>query len=326
MSEQLRAGVIGVGHMGTNHARIYRELPEAELVGVHDADRSRSEEVADEFDTTAMALPELLSRVDVVSVAVPTVYHAETVRGCLDAGVHVLVEKPFVDDLSEGRALVELANERDLALQVGHVERFNPAVQTLADLRTELDVISITANRLGPPVDRAIEDTVVFDLMVHDLDIVLSMLEADVASVCAAGSLNGEYTTATLQAEDEVIGRLTASRVTQEKVRELTITAAECRVKLDYTAQSIEIHRSSLPEYVKDGDGVHHRHESVVEQLYVEKREPLKNELASFIDAARTGREPLVTGEDGIRVLELAREIERSATRSTEASQQVIEL
>lgn len=311
MSEQppVRAGVIGVGSMGQNHARVYRELPETQLVGVHDVDTEQAQSVADAFGSTAMEMDDLLDSVDIVSIAVPTQFHYDTAREVIDAGVNVLVEKPFVEDLADGHTLIELAEERGVVLQVGHIERFNPAVMTLQDLLEDLDIIAMEARRLGPPVERDIADTAVMDLMIHDIDIVLSILGEEAADVYAAGTRGSDYATATIQTPSGRIGQLTASRVTQQKVRELTITAENCRVIVDYIDQSIEITRQSLPEYVKQ-EGFRYRHENIVEQVLVERREPLKNELSAFAEAARTGSEPVVTGEDGLRALSLAREID----------------
>jgi predicted dehydrogenase len=309
----VRVGVIGVGSMGQNHVRVYEELSETRLVGVYDSDHGRARSVADAFGTDVLEPRDLLDAVDAVSIAVPTSYHYEIARECIDAGVHVLVEKPFVENLDDGRRLIEFADRRDLVLQVGHIERFNPAVVTLMDLVDDLDVIALDAKRLGPPLDREIEDSAVMDLMIHDIDILLSILDGRIETVCATGSRDSNYATATIQTEAGRIGELTASRVTQQKVRELTITAEQCRVIVDYIDQSIEITRQSLPEYAREQDSFRYRHENIVEQVLVERREPLKNELSAFAEAIRTEGEPVVPGEDGIRALELAREIDELA-------------
>lgn len=314
----IRAGVIGVGSMGQNHVRVYRELPETVLVGVHDVDMEQAGSVADAFGTTALGMDELLETIDLVSIAVPTQFHYDTACACIEAGVNVLIEKPFVDDLDNGRELIALADQHDVRLQVGHIERFNPAVMTLMGLLDDLDIIAIETRRLGPPLEREIDDTAVMDLMIHDLDILLSIFGEDVDEVSAAGTHESNYATATIQMPSGRIGQLTASRVTQQKVRELTITAESCRVIVDYIDQSIEITRQSLPEYVKQ-EGFRYRHENIVEQVLVERREPLKNELSAFAEAVRTDSEPIVTGEDGLRALALARKIDRLATREKNA-------
>jgi predicted dehydrogenase len=299
MSEEpVRAGVIGVGSMGRHHARVYRELPEARLVGVSDADHDR-----------------VLEAVDIVSVAVPTPYHAEVARAAIDRGVHVLVEKPFVTQPAEGRDLIERADKRGVVLQVGHIERFNPAVRALADIVPDLDLIAVNTDRLGPPLDRTIDDSVVLDLMIHDIDILLSLIDSGIEQVNASGTRGDQYLCAVLTFANGVVADLTASRVTQEKVRTLSLTAENCRINLDYGEQSVEIHRHSLPEYIVTNDNVRYRHESIIEHPTVESGEPLKLELSSFVEASRTGSRPVVDGEAGLRAIAVAHDIIDAADR-----------
>ena len=310
-STPLRAGVVGVGSMGENHARVYSELREADLVGVTDLDTGLAEDVADTYGTDALPFEDLLSRCNVVSVAVPTAAHHETVRACLEAGVHVLIEKPIAETVEQARDLTACARERGLVLQVGHVERFNPAVSTLESLIADLEVIAVDAERLGPPVDRSGNDGVVFDLMIHDIDVVGSLFEGDPTSIAATGTADGEYATARLEYPGGVVASLTASRVTQKKVRKLTVTARECLVEVDYVEQSVLLYRDSFPEYVTDDGRSRYRHESVIERPRVENGEPLRRELESFLTAVRTGGTPEVTAEDGLRALETVTEIDR---------------
>ncbi|RZV10799.1 oxidoreductase family protein [Natrinema hispanicum] len=229
--EQLRAGVVGVGSMGENHARVYAELPRVDLVGITDHDDDVADRVAAAYDTEAVSLETILERCDVVTVAVPTHAHYETVSTCLEAGVHVLVEKPIAETVQQGRELAEQAHDAGLVLQVGHIERFNPAVQTVAELIDDLDVISVAAERLGPPVDRVAPGNVIYDLMVHDVDVVGAILDKRPHSVAAMGTDDGQYATATIE-YDDVVATVTASRVTQKKVRRLTVTARECLVEV----------------------------------------------------------------------------------------------
>ncbi|AGB15626.1 putative dehydrogenase [Halovivax ruber XH-70] len=309
----VRTGVIGVGSMGRHHARIYDQMLNVELIGVTDVDTEAAKEVADQRDTAVFDRGELLDRVDAVSIAVPTPFHYEIARECIDAGVDVLVEKPFVAEPERGELLVERAAANDVLLQVGHVERFNPAVVALREVIQDLDVISLDARRLGPTPDRQIDDSVVMDLMIHDLDIVNSIVGGEPGDVSVAGSRAGKHATTTITFPDETIATLTASRVTQEKIRQLTITAEECYVKVDYLDQSIDIHRQSVPEYVVTNGDVRFRHESIVERPVVDNTEPLKNELSSFTDAVRTRSQPVVTGEDGLRAVFLARNVDERA-------------
>ncbi len=296
--------------MGAHHARVYAELPEVDLVGIADADWDRATEVAEKYDARALNEAALLQAVEAVSIAVPTQYHAEFVRQALEAGTHVLVEKPFVDDIEEGHELMALAGEQDLRLQVGHIERFNPAVETLQDVIAGMDVLTIDAQRLGPPVDRENTDSVVQDLMIHDIDVLLSLVDADVADTAAAAVDGEPHVSTTIKLDNGVLGRLAASRITHRKVRQLTVTAQECQVTVDYLTQSVEIHRQSLPQYIEDNGDVRYRSESIIERPQVNSGEPLRRELESFAETVESGATPAVTGSDGLRALELTERIE----------------
>jgi predicted dehydrogenase len=306
----VRTGVIGVGSMGRHHVRVYQELTETELVGVADADPEQAREIADRYGTRAIDRDELLDSVDAVSIAVPTRYHYGTATAAIDRGVHLLVEKPFVVDPADGRELVRRAREAGLTLQVGHVERFNPAVVELGNIIADLDVIAIRADRLGPPVDRQDDVSTALDLMIHDIDVVLSLVGSEIASIDAQGAVDNRYIDAMIDFEDGTIGTLTASRVTQERVRQLTVTATDCKLNLDYVGQSIEIHRHSLPEYIENNGDVRYRHESITERPTISNGEPLKEELRAFVGAVTDGTEPVVTGTDGLRALEVASRID----------------
>ncbi|RQG97154.1 Gfo/Idh/MocA family protein [Natrarchaeobius chitinivorans] len=308
-SRPIRVGVVGVGAMGENHARVYSELRDVDLVGVADHDPDVARRVATEYGTEALEMERLLERCDAVTVAVPTHAHYETVSRCLESGVHVLVEKPIAETVEQGRKMATLARTAGLVLQVGHIERFNPAVQTVSELIDDLDVISLEAERLGPPIDRTAPGNVVFDLMVHDVDIVASLLDDDPESISAMGTDDGRYATTTMSFGD-VVATVTASRVTQKKVRKLTVTARECLVEVDYLEQSVLIHRDSYPEYLVDDGQRRYRHESVVERPRVDNGEPLRHELESFVEAVRTGSEPTVTAEDAIDALETVKRID----------------
>ncbi|NHN43186.1 Gfo/Idh/MocA family oxidoreductase [Halorubellus sp. JP-L1] len=310
--EPMAAAVVGVGSMGRQHARVYSELPGIDLVGVHDADAESAEDVADAYETESLSMAEVLDAATVVSVAVPTEHHYDVVKTCLENDVNVLVEKPFVTDREQGEELATLARQRGLVLQVGHIERFNPATRVLKDVVPDLDLVAFDVQRLGPPIDRDIEDSVVLDLMVHDLDILLALVDSPVEEVTAAA--NGrQYALANLVFEDGTVASLTASRRTRQKIRQLSVTAESCRVNVDFIDQAVDIHRESFPEYVESNGDIRYRHESVVEQPMVENGEPLKAELESFVTAVREGTPAEVTPEDALRVQELAERIEAIA-------------
>ena len=319
MTDQVKAGVVGVGSMGRNHARVYHELPGVDLVGVADADAYQAREVARSYDTDPMDAETLYEKAEMVSIAVPTRFHYEFARQAIENEVHVLVEKPFVERPEHGRILTERAKDLGVTLQVGHIERFNPAIRALADFVGDLDVIALDAMRLGPPIDRDIEVSPVLDLMIHDIDILHSIVDADVTGVSATRSKNNPYVTATIEFENDVLGTLTASRVTQRKVRTLSVTAHEAQVSVDYIDQSVEIHRQSVPEYVEQDGDLRFRRQNIVERPTVKNGEPLKAELESFVESAVSGSEPVVTGEDGLDALRIARQITDKAAVTPEA-------
>jgi predicted dehydrogenase len=294
--------------MGRHHARVCAQVPEIDLVGVYDADPEQSASVATEYGTAVKTRSELLSAADGVVVAVPTEYHYELASAAIEEGVAVLVEKPLVDVPLRGRQLLARANSAGVTVATGHVERYNPAVETVADVLEDQDIIAIEARRLGPPTERD-NGGVVADLMIHDVDVVRSLVGSDPEVVAATAGSDERHVTATLSFDGGVSGTLTASRVTQQKVRDLSVTTHEARVTLDYLDQSVRIHRHSVPEY-RDTDGeLRYRHESVVERPAVESSEPLANELRDFARAIRTGESPRVTGEDGLEAVRVVREI-----------------
>lgn len=309
----LAVGVIGVGSMGQHHARIYDQLPAADLVGVFDVDDEQAASIAEKHDARAMAMDELLEAVSAVSIAVPTQFHFDIATQCLEMGVVPLIEKPVVSDIERGHQLRELATEADIPVQVGHVERFNPAVQVVQDIVEDLNILAVHAERLGPAPSRTIDDSAVLDLMIHDIDIVLSLIDGEPVSTSGAGVRKNRYGTATIEFDSGPVATLTASRLTQRKVRRLEITAEECVVEVDYINQSVEIHRQSMPSYVEKEEGMRYRHESIIEQPTVPSAEPLKKELEAFLGTVTTGSTPDVSLADGLRALEVAEEIERKA-------------
>lgn len=308
-SSVVDVGVIGVGSMGENHARVYRELQGTRLVGVADLDDDRANQVAEANLTDPLPSAALIEAVDAVSVAVPTPAHFEVTKACIEAGVDVLVEKPFVASLDDGRMLARMAREHDVVLQVGHIERFNPAVQSMLSVADGLNIIATAARRVGPPVDRPDLDGVIMDLMVHDLDVVLELAGAMPSSIDAVVSQDGQYATAILTFPNDSVCTLTASRVNQRRIRDFEVTANECQIAVDYLDQGVHIYRQSRPEYTREDGFLRHRSERVIERPIVEHGEPLKNQLASFVAASRSGEEPSVTADDGLRVIEVAQRI-----------------
>jgi predicted dehydrogenase len=314
---RIRAGVVGTGHMGQYHVLVYAELPDVDLVGVADIDADRARTVAAGYDTRAFGdHRELIGRVDVVSVAVPTEQHFHVTRDLLEAGISVLVEKPMAPTLEEARALFAIANRTGAILHVGHVERFNGAVDELKRLVTS--PILIESRRLGPFVPRVQKDTVVMDLMIHDIDIVLGLVDSPPVRLAAQGaSVHSEVAdvaTVQIRFESGAIATIAASRATEEKIRTLSITQPDAYIVLDYTEQDIHIFKRAALEYTMNRGSIRYRRASFVEHLKVHRDNPLKLELQHLIAATRrrrAGEAVAPAQQDDLRSLAMALEIER---------------
>ncbi len=316
-TERLRAGVVGAGHMGQYHMLVYAELWDIELAGVVDVDRDRAARAAAHYDTRAFAdHRDLLGRVDLVSIAVPTEHHFHIASDFLERGVSVLVEKPVTPTLEEARELYALARRSGAVLHIGHVERFNGAVQELKKI-VERPLL-IESRRLGPFEPRVQKDTVVMDLMIHDLDIVLGLVDSPPRRLTAMGSTvhSGTVDVANVQIafESGTIAVITASRATEEKIRTLAITQPDAYIVLDYSEQDIRIHRRAAQEYTLNRESIRYRRASFVEHVQVHKDNPLKLEilhLARAVKRARAGESALLAQDEDVRSLAMALEIER---------------
>lgn len=316
----LRVGVIGTGHLGRLHARVYSELEACSLVGIFDADEGRAAEVSGEFGTIAFtSIEALLENVDAVSVAVPTTAHHEVAGLCLSRGKHVLIEKPITTTVDQARDLVDSAAEAGLVLQVGHIERFNPA------MRAALGVLRnprfVEAHRLGVFVPRGTDVPVVLDLMIHDIDLILSTVDSDVVRVDAVGvpvlSGNIDIANARITFADGCVANVTASRVSREKVRKIRFFQDDAYISVDSLEGRAQIFRRkevSRDVLLRIASGeLEGGLEDVVdfEEPELDDAEPLKLELSSFIEAVDSGGRPPVDGRDGLRALEVALEIVR---------------
>lgn len=313
----MRAAVVGVGHLGYHHARVYRELEGVELVGVADINSERRDLAARDFATRAFAnVSDLLAEgVGAASVAVPTLAHHEVAIRLLEAGVDVLVEKPIAASVKEAAVLVRKANECGRLLQVGHVERFNGAVMALFDAIR--DPRFIECHRLSPYPNRGDDVSVVLDLMIHDLEIIRALVGADIDTVDAVGvpvfSPYEDIANARLRFATGCVANITCSRVSFEKLRKIRIFSGEAYVSTDYGAQEVLVYRKKPGAAPRDGNPMERIE---IESLPVHKEEPLKRELASFVQCVRTRSRPLVAGEDGLAALELAERVVRSIRES----------
>ena len=300
----IKVGVIGVGSLGQHHARLYADIPEADLVAVVDTDAGRAQAIAAKHRCRALAhFQDLLNRVDAVSIAVPTPLHHRIAKKCLQAGVHVLVEKPMTASLEEAQDLVEIAEAQKLILQVGHIERFNSA------LRAGLGAIKgpqlIECRRWAPFTLRGADVDVVLDLMIHDLDIVLSLLESEVRTVEAQGVSLVSSTTDVAHArvvfDTGCTAIFSASRVAEAKVRELRFYEPESFLVVDLLEQTASIGRRIL--------GPEGETKIIAELIRGDRQEALKLELQAFLESVRQRTRPLVSGKDGMAALRLAERI-----------------
>jgi predicted dehydrogenase len=309
-TKKVRVAVVGAGEFGRNHARVYREIADAELIGVYDKNGERSEAIATEFATQAFrGLEELRGRVDAVSVAVPTVEHAAVGCRLMELGLDVLVEKPMATNLAEADALLVGAKRFQRILQVGHVERFNPAVLAVEPILNQ--PLFFEVHRLGVFTARSLDVDVIYDVMIHDLDILLTLVKESVTEVKAVGipvlTDKVDIAHARLEFVGGAVANVTASRVSTERVRKLRFFQPRQYISLDYGRQEVLV-------FTVGQDGKHTGLPSPNPQIGVTKppvaaEEPLHAELASFLRAVRERSTPEVPFEDGRRALALALEI-----------------
>ncbi|MBI4340380.1 MAG: Gfo/Idh/MocA family oxidoreductase [Chloroflexi bacterium] len=317
----ITVGVIGVGSMGQHHARILASLPGVKLVGVADANAQVAGSIAALYGAEPYTdYRQLLGKVEAVTIAAPTAMHHAIGLECISRGLHGMMEKPVASTAAQARELDQAAQRHGVVLQAGHVERFNPTFGEMANVLAKERLLALEARRLSPYVPRAAETSAVLDLMVHDLDLCLTLADSPVVDLQALGIQakvpNLDHASAHLLFASGVMASLTASKISQQKVRELTAICEGGVVQADLLARTVVVHREAISDYRAEQEKVMYRQQGVVEQVYVPMVEPLYAELKHFVDCVREGRTPLVTARDGIRVLELAEAIERSATAS----------
>ncbi|MGI8671174.1 MAG: Gfo/Idh/MocA family protein [Luteitalea sp.] len=311
MGERVRVGVVGVGALGRHHARILGDTPGAVLTAVVDVDGARAHETAAQHSAAASFTDSLalIGRVDAATIAAPTLAHFEIAAPLIDAGIHVLIEKPMTTTLAQADDLVGRAAAHGVVLAVGHTERFNPAVDAARPFLTRPRFIEV--HRLGTFPDRSLDIDVVFDLMIHDLDVLLSVVDEEVVAVEAVGVpvLTGrvDIANARLKFVGGCIANVTASRISRDRVRKVRFIEPAAYVSVDYASRELEVWR------LRKGDG----DKPVIEggPVAVPDAEPLRRELEDFIGAIREGRTARVDGVQGRRALALAQRINDSMTQ-----------
>ncbi len=293
----IKTAVVGVGSFGQQHARVLSSLPDSELVAVVDANAERAAEIAERFDCEALTdITALAGKIDAASVAVPTALHRDVGVSLLENGIDVLIEKPIAPDLASADRLLEAAASNGRILQVGHLERFNPAVEAARDAATL--PLFFEVHRMSQFSPRSLDVDVVLDLMIHDLDIVLNMVDSPLSRIEATGiavlSVKPDIASVRLVFENGCVANLSASRVSVEKIRKLRFFQPRQYVSVDYTRRDGMVYEVSESRQI----GVH--------PLKTEKGEPLVRQIESFLDCVQNRTPPRISGADGREVLALA--------------------
>ena len=298
---RVTAGVVGVGHVGSLHAAKYAASSSAELVGLADIDQRRAREMGRRYRTPAVTdYRDLFDKVRCVSVAVPTRQHYRVARDFLAAGIDVLVEKPITSAVSDGRELVDLARRNGCILQVGHLERFNPVVRELEGFVSAPRFVE--CHRLAPFVTRGTDVDVVLDLMIHDIDVISSLVHAPVAGIDATGVAvltdKPDIANARIRFDDGCVANVTASRVSMKRERKIRFFQHDAYISLDYEARKAQVYR--MEDRSRGWEGIRS------ETVSTEDGDALRDQIESFLESVATRKRPLVSGEDGLHALEIA--------------------
>ena len=318
MTQRIKVGVIGVGHLGEHHARIYSELSQAELVGIFDLDLDKSKSKAEKYKTTYFKeLNELLEKVEAVSLVVPTSSHYEVAKKILDRNVHILIEKPITETVQQAEELIQIAKNKNLTLQVGHIERFNPALWAVENIKLEPKFIE--SHRLSSFKERGTDVAVILDLMIHDLDLVLYLVKDKIKSVEASGvsviAETEDIANARITFEKGCVANVTASRISARPMRKLRIFQKNAYLSLDFLEKSAEIYelveipRTKIPvdkTVVGEIPAEKLGKTIIYRKLETKQEDMLTSELSSFLQAVAEKIPPLVTGKQAKQALELA--------------------
>lgn len=329
--EKLKVGIAGTGHLGKLHAKMFTSIPECKLAGVFDVDQSTSKTVSEEYGTeTYNNLQDLLNQVDAVSIAATTSAHYDLAKECIKAGKHIFIEKPITATIPQAEEIVKIAAEKDLNLQVGHIERFNPALVSLEQYI--LEPMFIQTDRLAQFNPRGTDVAVVLDLMIHDIDIILSLIKSKVKQIDASGvavvSDSIDIANARIQFENGAVANVTASRISQKKMRKMRIFQRDNYISLDFITGLSEVYRlvpldqdTGMTTLSFGEIGIGNKKRRVIyEQPEVKEQNALQYELQLFVNSVINKTKPIVSGEEGLRALKVAELI----LQKIEESQKII--
>ena len=314
---KIKVGVIGTGHLGKLHTKMFKSIDNCELVGIYDSNPNQAEDVSKEFSVPAInSLDELLKQIDAASISATTTSHYELAKKCFENGIHVFIEKPITASIKEAEELLEISEKKKLNLQVGHIERFNPALVAMEKYIDEPRFIQ--TDRLAQFNPRGTDVAVVLDLMIHDIDIILSLVKSDVIDVQANGvavvSDHLDIANARLQFENGAVANVTASRISQKKMRKMRIFQRDSYIALDFVTGVAEAYRLLPPDteinpnLISFGEiGVGEKRKKLVyEQPEQKELNALQHELQLFVNSIINGTKPVVSGIDGLRALKVA--------------------
>ena len=311
--DKVNISLIGVGRMGQFHLNVVSQINQINLSGIYDADENHLNEISQKHNIRKFnSLDEAIDNADAVIIASPTMYHFEIAKKAVEKGKHVLVEKPMTETYTQALELEEIVKQKNVILQVGHVERFNGAVQELHHIIEKPYLIE--ARRLAPFTPRITDVGVVFDIMIHDLDIVTSLVKKPIVRFSASGkrirTKNEDIASALLEFEDSTIATISASRVTQEKIRTLAISTEEAYFILDYATQDITIHRQAASQSnIKTSVGINYKQESIIERVFIHRDNPLKLEDEHFANCILGKDKRFVSIEDDVNTIKLTEAI-----------------
>ena len=311
--EKVNISLIGIGRMGQFHLNVINQINSINLSGIYDSDEKHLNEISSKYNINKFgSLEEAIDKCDAVIIASPTKFHFDIAKKSIQKGKHVLVEKPMTENFIQAEELETMVKEKNIIFQVGHVERFNGAVQELHHIIENPYLIE--ARRLAPFTPRITDVGVVFDIMIHDLDIVTSLVKKPLMRFSASGkrikTKNEDIASALLEFEGNTIATINASRVTQEKIRTLAISSEEAHFILDYATQDITIHRQAASQSkIKTSIGINYTQESIIERVFIHRDNPLKLEDEHFANCILGKDKKLVSIEDDVRTIKLTEDI-----------------
>ncbi len=322
MTDTIKVAVIGAGVMGKNHLKTYKNLPNVELIGVYDIFPEAAENAAKMFGIKAFSsMEEVAKSVNAVSVVTTSTTHADVGEFFLNHGIHCLIEKPLATTEEECMRLINAAKKNNVTLLVGHIERFNPAVEQMSKILSDTSKIrSLTAQRMSAASGRITDVDVAMDLMIHDVEVIQSLVKSPVVNVQACSVKTADkpegkdYISALLEFENGTTANLTASRITQARVRTLTVTTDTNYIDMDFINQSINVHSQGRMPYVNQEsipDWMNYGLKGSVEQLFIPTNQPLSAELSHFMACIRGEATPRITGENALNALRVIWEIQR---------------